>query len=75
MLGKIIADQTAIVEFCKMDKRKPPQILIVVDDMADRSDVLNRRAGARNGGSHIMSLAAREGIAAFRGSVVHNVSI
>ena len=58
-LGKIIADQTAIVEMCKKDKRKPPQLLCVVDDMADRSDVLNRRTSARNGGSHIMSLAVR----------------
>jgi hypothetical protein len=58
-LGKIIADQTAIVEMCKKNKQKPPQILIVVDDMADRSDVLNRRSGARNGGSHILSLSVR----------------
>jgi len=58
-LGKIIADQTAIVEMCKKNKQKPPQILCVCDDMADRSDVLNRRTGARNGGSHIMSLAVR----------------
>lgn len=59
VLGKIISDQTAIVEMCKQRKIKPPQILVVIDDMADRSDVLNRRAGARNGGSHITSLAVR----------------
>ena len=33
--------------------------MIVVDDMADRADVLNKRSGARNGGSHIMSLSVR----------------
>ena len=58
-LGKIISDQTAIVEMCKKNKIKPPQLLIVIDDMADRSDVLNRRTGARNGGSHILSLSVR----------------
>ena len=59
VLGKIIEDQTAIVEMCKKNKLKPPQILVVIDDMADRSDVLNRRTGARNGGSHILSLSVR----------------
>lgn len=58
-LGKIIADQTAIVEMCKKKRLRPPQLLVVIDDMADRSDVLNRRSGARNGGSHITSLAVR----------------
>jgi hypothetical protein len=58
-LGKIIADQTSIVEMCKKKRLRPPQILVVIDDMADRSDVLNRRSGARNGGSHITSLAVR----------------
>jgi hypothetical protein len=59
VLGKIIADQTAICEMCKKRKVKCPEILIAIDDMADRSDVLNRRSGARNGGSHILSLAVR----------------
>ena len=58
-LGKIIADQTAIVEMCKKNKMQRPQILIVIDDMADQSDVLNRRTGARNGGSHILSRSVR----------------
>jgi len=58
-LGKIIADQTSVVEMRKKNKQKPPQILVVCDDMADRFDVLNRRSGARNGGSHIMSLSVR----------------
>lgn len=58
-LGKIIEEQTRIVEYCKKNKMKPPQILIVVDDMGDRSDVVNRRTGARNGGSHILSLSVR----------------
>jgi hypothetical protein len=59
VLGKIIEEQTAIVEMCKKRKLRPPQLLITIDDMADRSDVLNRRTGARNGGSHITSLAVR----------------
>ena len=59
VLGKIISDQTAICEMCKKRKIQCPEILVVVDDMADRSDCLNRRSGARNGGSHILSLAVR----------------
>lgn len=59
LLGRIIADQTAICEMCKKRKIKCPEILVVIDDMADRSDVLNRRTGARNGGSHITSLSVR----------------
>ena len=59
VLGKIISDQTAICEMCKKRNLKCPEILCVIDDMADRSDVLNRRSSARNGGSHIVSLAVR----------------
>ena len=44
---------------CRKRKIKCPEILVVIDDMADRTDVLNRRSGARNGGSHITSLAVR----------------
>jgi hypothetical protein len=59
VLGKIIEDQTAIVEMCMKNKMQPPQICTIIDDFADRSDVLNRRTGARNGGSHILSLSVR----------------
>ena len=59
VLGKIIADQTAICEMGKKKSIKCPEICCIVDDMADRSDCLNRRSGARNGGSHILSLAVR----------------
>ena len=41
-LGKIIDEQQAICESCKKRGIKSPEILIVVDDMADRPDVLNR---------------------------------
>jgi len=58
-LGTIIENQTQICEMCKKQKIKCPELLIVIDDMADRSDVLNRRTGAKNGGSHITSLAVR----------------
>jgi hypothetical protein len=59
-LGKILDDQRAICEFCKKQGRKCPEILIVVDDMADRADVLNRRQAARNqGGSHMVTLGVR----------------
>jgi len=59
LLGRVISDQTSICQMCKTRKIKCPELLVVIDDMADRSDVLNRRAGARNGGSHITSLAVR----------------
>ena len=59
-LGKIIDEQQAICESCKKRGIKEPEILIVVDDMADRPDVLNRRQSGRNqGGSWMTSLAVR----------------
>ncbi len=59
-LGRILDEQRAIVEMCKKQKMKCPEILVVVDDMADRADVLARRSGVKNaGGSHMVSLAVR----------------
>ena len=59
-LGRILDEQRAICEMCKKQKIKCPEILVVVDDMADRADVLARRSGVKNqGGSHIVSLAVR----------------
>ena len=36
-LGRILDEQRAICEMCKKQKMKCPEILVVVDDMADRS--------------------------------------
>lgn len=59
-LGKILDDQRAICEMAKKRNMRCPEILCVVDDMADRADVLARRSGVRNqGGSHMVSLAVR----------------
>ena len=60
VLGRIIDEQRAIVEYCKKNKTQAPHILIMVDDMADRPDVLNRRQSGKNaGGSFMTSLAVR----------------
>ena len=59
-LGRILDEQRAICEMCQKQKIKCPEILVAVDDMADRADVLAWRSGVKNqGGSHIVSLAVR----------------
>ena len=56
-LGQIIADQRKIVEECRKRKLKPPQIAIILDDLAERADILQTRKGGACGGSHVLSLA------------------
>jgi hypothetical protein len=57
-LGEIIEEQRKIVAECRKRKIKPPQIAIILDDLAERSDILNtRKGGGVAGGSHVLSLA------------------
>lgn len=57
-LGKILEEQRAITEECRKRKIKPPQCCVVLDDLADRGDILNKRQGGNNG-SWLISLATR----------------
>ena len=56
-LGEIIDDQRKIVAECRKRKIKPPQIAIILDDLAERADILQTRKGGACGGSHALSLA------------------
>ena len=56
-LGDIIDEQRKIVEECRKRKIKPPQIAIILDDLAERADILQTRKGGACGGSHVLSLA------------------
>ena len=56
-LGAIIDEQRQIVEACRKKKLKPPQIAIILDDLAERADILQTRKGGACGGSHVLSLA------------------
>ena len=56
-LGSIIEEQRQIVEACRKKKIAPPQIAIILDDLAERADILQTRKGGACGGSHVLSLA------------------
>ena len=56
-LGQIIDDQRKIVAECRKRKIKPPQIAIILDDLAERADILQTKKGGACGGSHVLSLA------------------
>jgi hypothetical protein len=59
VLGKILEEQRQITEECRKKKIKPPQVCVILDDLADRGDVLNKRQGGTSGGSWLVSLATR----------------
>ena len=56
-LGEIIDEQRKIVAECRKRGIKPVQIAIVLDDLAERADILQTRKGGACGGSHVLSLA------------------
>jgi hypothetical protein len=58
-LGRILADQRAIVEECRKRKQKPPSVAICLDDLADRGDLLAKRSGGGAGGSWMNTLFTR----------------
>ena len=59
ILGKILDDQRQICEECRKRKQPIPQCVCILDDLADRGDILQKRQGAASGGSWLVSLATR----------------
>ena len=59
VLGKLLDDQRQIVEECRKRKHPSPNVCLVLDDLADRGDILQKRQGAASGGSWLVSLATR----------------
>jgi hypothetical protein len=58
-LGKILDEQREIVEACRKRAVKPPQVLLILDDLGDQGDVLASRRGGKSGGSWLTTLACR----------------
>ena len=67
VLGKILDEQRIITEECRKRKMKAPQVCVVLDDLADRGDILTKRQGG-NQGSWLISLAPEAGTLLSRGS-------
>ena len=59
VLTKILTEQRKIVEECRKRKVKAPQVAVILDDLADRGDILQKRQGAASGGSWLVTLATR----------------
>ena len=59
VLGKLLDEQRKITEECRKRKVKPPQVCVILDDLADRGDILTKRQGGTSGGSWLVSLATR----------------
>jgi len=57
-LGTILDQQRLICEDCRKKKRSIPQVCVVLNDMADRGDILTKRQGGNNG-SWLITLATR----------------
>ena len=58
VLGKLLDDQRKITEDCRKKKIKPPQVCVILDDLADRGDLLTKRQGGDKG-SWMVSMATR----------------
>ena len=58
VLGKLLDEQRMITEQCRKRKIKAPQVCVVLDDLADRGDILTKRQGGTQG-SWMVSLATR----------------
>lgn len=58
VLGKLLEDQRKITEECRKRKIKAPQVCVILDDLADRGDILTKRQGGSQG-SWLVSLATR----------------
>ena len=58
VLGKLLDEQRAITEECRKRNMKAPQVCVILDDLADRGDILMKRQGG-NLGSWLTSLATR----------------
>ena len=57
-LGRLLDEQRLICEECRKRKMKIPQVCVILDDLADRGDILTKRQGG-NQGSWLVSLATR----------------
>ena len=57
-LGRLLDEQRSICEECRKRKMKIPQVCVILDDLADRGDILTKRQGG-NQGSWLVSLATR----------------
>ena len=58
-LSKILTEQRLIVEECRKRKQASPNVCLILDDLADRGDILQKRQGAASGGSALVTLATR----------------
>ena len=58
VLGKLLDEQRQICQECRKKKAKIPQVCVILDDLADRGDILTKRSGG-NTGSWLVSLATR----------------
>jgi hypothetical protein len=58
VLGKLLDEQRKITEECRKRGVKAPQVCVILDDLADRGDILTKRHGG-NEGSWMISLATR----------------
>ena len=58
-LSRILEDQRQICEECRKRKQPIPQVCVILDDLADRGDILQKRQGAASGGSWLVTLATR----------------
>ena len=58
VLGKLLDEQRKITEECRKRKVTAPQVCVILDDLADRGDILCKRQGG-NTGSWLISLATR----------------
>jgi hypothetical protein len=59
VLSKLLHEQRLIAEECRKRKQPIPQVCVVLDDLADRGDLLQKRQGAASGGSWLVTLATR----------------
>jgi hypothetical protein len=58
-IGKILDQQRQIVESCRKRKTAAPQVLLILDDMGDYTDIMQARKGAKIGGSWVTTLATK----------------
>ena len=66
VLGKLLDEQRMITEQCRKRKIKAPQVAVVLDDLADRGDILTKRQGGRRAGG-LFPLPLEGGISASPG--------
>jgi hypothetical protein len=58
-VGQILDEQRQIVESCRKRGVKPPQVCMILDDLADHGDIFTSRRGGQSGGSWLVTLGVR----------------